>query len=233
MQPVVITGNPGCGKSTVLELLQHKGIPVWSADHAAARLYEVGADGWHMFKSRFGSRFFMDEHGGRMDKAALFTAMRHDGNLRREVEMLIHPLIWQNLFDFMGRHNNLHKYAPLCVAEIPLYFESAGSMRRDADMSRSLSRPVVVGIHCPFAIRAERLKKSRGWTEDRIQTMESWQWDEGKKMQFADLVLDNSESAEKLASKTEELLARLQSMRKERLDKILLQISGIMSCNAN
>ena len=37
---VILTGMPGCGKSAVLERLEARGIPVWSADKAVAAQYQ-------------------------------------------------------------------------------------------------------------------------------------------------------------------------------------------------
>lgn len=67
---MVLTGTPGCGKSSVLRLLAAEGTPVWSADAVVARLYRPGGDGWLLIRRRWGERF-MNGEDGPVDHAAL------------------------------------------------------------------------------------------------------------------------------------------------------------------
>jgi 23S rRNA pseudouridine1911/1915/1917 synthase len=105
----VLTGNAGCGKSSVLKLLAEAVTPwrevvVWNADKAVSGLYEQGGDGWRLLRSAFGARFVPDERAG-VDKKALFEAMFHDESLRREVEALIHPLAYGETIKFFRQHD--------------------------------------------------------------------------------------------------------------------------------
>jgi 23S rRNA pseudouridine1911/1915/1917 synthase len=55
----------------------------------------------------------------------------------------------------------------------------------------------------------------RGWTEEVIAGMESWQWPEDKKMAACDFVVDNSESLVELKAEAEKLLAYLREERRK------------------
>jgi 23S rRNA pseudouridine1911/1915/1917 synthase len=239
----VLTGNAGCGKSSVLKLLaqaaaQGREVVVWNADQAVAALYEQGGEGWRLLRSAFGTRFVPDERAG-VDKKALFEAMFHDESLRREVEALIHPLVSAETKKFFRQHdfwNNLQappqltgqpKPAKLAVAEIPLYFEAAhgrGENIRKPGGSGThctdFSTPLVIGVHCPQNIRARRLKTNRNWPDSMIEKMESWQWEENKKMQACDLVLDNSGTPEQLAEEVKKVLLELEELYARRLQRI-------------
>lgn len=212
---LTLTGNPGCGKSSVLKALARRGIPVWSADEAVAALYAPGADGWRMLRGRFGARFLsqtaVEEQGGGdacrpVDKKALLAAMRADESLRREVEALIHPLVNGAMRLFFQESEAAA--ARLAAAESPLYFESrAGAGLKEAADAPPLFTAVV---RCPPAIRAERLRRNRAWTDSTIAAMESWQWPEEKKAAAADFTLDNSGGPEELELETERLLRALE-----------------------
>jgi 23S rRNA pseudouridine1911/1915/1917 synthase len=234
---VVLTGNAGCGKSSVLSLLVKEaapagfsGVSVWNADKAVAALYEQGGDGWLMLRSAYGARFVPDEQAG-VDKKALFGAMFEDASLRREIEGLIHPLVLEAKTKFFQKHdfwNNLRALSTLpalsalpelVAAEVPLYFEASAGLRKNKPKTGA-TEPIIIGVHCPQTIRAERLKINRGWPDSMIAKMESWQWDENKKMQACDLVLDNSGPPEQLEAEVKKILGKLKDFYTQRLENI-------------
>ena len=219
---VVITGSPGCGKSSLLDMLGERGYPTWSADAMIRESYNAGGDGAALLRARFGSRFVPDDNGnaGGVDKRALFAAMREDDGLRREVERLIHPLARHAQNAFWEAHANDRPDAEglaLAVAEVPLYLESGWrpGARQDGQGGRDkpgASRPLLVTVYCPFPIRRERLEKTRGWDGETIAAMESWQWPEEEKAKAADIVVDNSGSPQELGRKTGALLRVLSGI---------------------
>lgn len=227
LQRVVLTGNPGCGKSSVLSELRKRGIPVWSADEAVARLYEPGADGWQMLKSRFGDRFIPDSASkAPVNKQALFKAMFDDNALRREVESIIHPMVNADMENFFAALASLPLSTPLAVAEIPLYFESEHIPKHKNNPS-----VLVAGIHCPFSIRSGRLKTTRNWPDSMIEKMESWQWPEDKKTAAADVVLENTGSLNDLSAEVEKLLTKLENKRNIDLNALEKKLRALVDCN--
>lgn len=234
---VVLTGNPACGKSSVLKILKEQGIPVWCADEAVAGEYKAGADGWSLLRSQFGERFIPHDENGLaadVDKRALFTAMYDDDRLRRTVENIIHPIVMANMLAFWENLETLPLAEPLAVSEVPLYLESTAQTgltpREGKEPGFAPSRPLVVGIHCPFEIRAERLRETRNWPGGMIEKIESWQWPENKKMAACDLVIDNSGSPEQLKTSVKKTLIRLEEMRAQRLRALRKILDELSAC---
>lgn len=216
MQRIVVTGSPGGGKSTLVKTLEETGLPVWSADAAVAKLYQKDADGWFLLRRRFGPRFIPDENAG-VDKKALFAAMLESDPLRLEVEHLIHPLVKNGLENFWREQEK--GGSPAAVAEIPLALE-AGWLRTKRKTGEGTNRDLLMAVYCPFAVRRERLRKNRGWTDDMIAAVESWHWPEEKKVRAADLVVDNSGSLEDMRRRSQNaahILASLRGRAKERV----------------
>ncbi|MDR2124838.1 MAG: dephospho-CoA kinase [Desulfovibrio sp.] len=201
---VVLTGAPGCGKSSVLALSAEE-MPVFSADRTVAELYAAGGDAAHLLRARYGDRF-VPCAGAAVDKKILGDAMRADAALHREVEALVHPMVYHALAAFQAECDAAG--LPFAVAEIPLYFETGG--KRDKE------DVVTVGVHCPFPIRRERLTRLRGWTDEVIAGMESRQWPEDKKTAACDVVVDNSGSLEDLAKEVRRLAVFLKDARAAR-----------------
>jgi 23S rRNA pseudouridine1911/1915/1917 synthase len=237
---LALTGNVGCGKSSVLELLRKKGIPAWSADQAVAESYQAGGDGWRVLHAAFCGRFTPDPERG-VDKKALFQAMYDDAAMRREVERMVHPIVHQSREDFFRAHDfwrragcdgkleepaeaEFSDMPDMVVAEIPLFFESA---RPAAHSGGPASPLLVLGVHCPFSVRAGRLRQYRGWTDDIIAKMESWQWEENRKMRACDLVLDNSGPLEKLEPGLDAVLAEVAGLERRRLDAIETELRAL------
>ncbi len=211
LQRVVLTGMPGCGKSSLLRLLQKAQLPVWTADGMVHSLYEQGGDGWRFLRGRYGDRFAPAD--GPVDRSALFAGMRDSASVRKEVEACLHPLLRHNLLQFWQDH----AAEPVAVAEVPLFLEAG--WREDAD--------ILVGVHCPRTIRAERLATNRGWSEDMLATMEAWQWPEADKMRACDIVIDNSGTLHDLEEQTPPLLTDLTRRRDAQRDTLARQLDRL------
>ena len=205
---LILTGTPGCGKSAVLECLKRRGIPVWSADAVVASLYRPHSDGWYLMRQRWGDAFFHED--GSVDRAALTRLLAETPGMRRELERMIHPLVRASLERFFtqeagGQH-------AVVAAEVPLWFETGWPRPEGAD---------IVVITCPEAVRHARLSRTRGWTEEKIKAVESWQWSQEDKIAAAGLTLPNDGSLEDLDHAVErlfmELEDRLRAREQERL----------------
>ena len=213
VQRVGVTGMPGCGKSELVRRLEDLGAPVWLADETVATLYRPGADGQVLLKQRFGGRFLTQEGG--VDKPALREAMLQSDTLRREVEQLVHPLVRHRLEVFFKEH----RPDRLAVAEVPLLLESSWDKDRLFD--------VVVGVMAAEEKRHQWLRKSRGWSEELIARLESWQWSERDKLRQCDLVVVNPGTPEGLDREARRLFRVLQRLRRNRARRLLTRLSDI------
>ena len=193
---------------------------MFSADAEIARAYEPGNDGHRLLRLHYGDRFVPSLHDA-VNKHLLGSAMRENDCLRREIENLLHPLIWHSLKKFWASDEAaLHGIA---VAEIPLYLESG---QRDADLSLAEEcRPVLVGVHCPFQLREQRLLSKRGWTQDLIASMESWQWPEEAKIAACDMVVNNTGTLDELEAESMRLADALAGLRLQRARTGLSRVS--------
>lgn len=201
-QRVVITGNPGSGKSALAKQLHRLGVPVLSADAVVAALYAPQGEAAAWIKRRWGADLLAADGG--VDKTALFSAMRAHAGLRREVEDMAHALVREAVEAFWKKQQALG--APLAVAEVPLYFECGWQ-------NVFSPRPLIVGVHCPLPQRIRRLMADRGWSEDKAAALEAWQWPETQKEAACDLLVDNSGSQAALQAAAGRLLESLEQRR--------------------
>ena len=212
-QRVGLTGMPGCGKSLLLADLAALGLPAWSADRAVAELYLPGRDGWELLRRNFGDRFIPDP-AGPVDKRALLNALRETPHLRRELEALIHPLARHHLEDFWQAHRK-HRVA---AAEVPLLLETGWPSDFD----------LIVGLACDPDRRRAWLQSDRGWDENLLADMESWQWPEAKKIRACHLVVTNPGSRDELVGRARGLVNVLQWLRRQAVRRLLTRITSLV-----
>lgn len=215
MQRIVVVGSPGCGKSALLNLLESRGFPVFSADNCVAELYGSNGAANRWLADMAGKDILMPD--GSVDKQALFTAMQRDITLKRDVENMVHGFVKDRLNDFWQKHHA--SGTPLAVAEIPLYLECGWRDTSD----------VLVGVHCPLTTRIQRLEANRGWSREKIETMESWQWNPERKEKACDILVDNSGSLVDLARQTDKLCRELESRRQQSIESATKTIDAVFA----
>lgn len=222
MRRVVITGNPGCGKSSLLRRLGAAGLPVFSADAEVGRLYMRGGAGWDFLRQRHGSRFLRED--GELNRPALRAAMHADPELRREVERYVHMLVRDALERFW--HVQEQAGAACAVAEVPLYFEAGWHLEP------GLPAPLTIAVSCPLDVRHARLLATRGWSAETSATLESWQWAAARKEAACDIRVDNSGSEADLDSRTAALLDELRGRRTAEAHALRRHLTGLWTPQA-
>lgn len=205
MQRIVLTGNPGCGKSAALQVFARHNYPVISADEIVQRLYEQGEAVAYAAR-RWGDTVL--DARGRINKEALFRLMQEHKDIRQEVESIVHALVKAEIAHFWEQSEQLG--AEFAAAEIPLYFECGWHAHT------FFPQPCAVAIHCPQELRFARLAEHRGWTQDKIDSIEAWQWNETRKEHACDYVVDNSKTPAHLEAEIEALLAQLKSVQEQK-----------------
>ena len=197
-----LTGAVGSGKSTVRSAVEDLGVPVFCADRVVAASYARDGEGCAILEHHFGKRF--TRPGGGVDKDLLREAMGDPG-MRREVERLIHPLVRHALLAFRAAHAG-----ETTLAEIPLLCEAGLAGETD----------LTAVVFCSDAVRRERLR-GRGWSDERIAEVDSWQWPQDRKVRAAQLVIDNSGSLEDLRARSGALVDVVRDMLDARAAKTM------------
>ena len=202
LQKVVITGNPGSGKSSLTNILQNKGFATFSADAEVKKLYARGGQVASWLQGHGGRDVVSGD--GEILRDALFALFKANPLLKRDLETMLHASVHEALLHFFASH----AADQVAFAEIPLFFECGW---RDSNI-------VTVCVFCPQAERFSRLLKNRGWDLEKAGTIDSWQWPETKKAQASDFVLDNRCDLAHLEQEAEHLLHEL-CLRRQNTDE--------------
>jgi dephospho-CoA kinase len=181
MLKVALTGGIATGKSHVLRRFARRGIPTIDADAVARDVVRGGTPGHARIRERFGEGVIRDD--GEIDRQRLASIVFADGAARRDLEAIVHPLVYEAIDAWVGR---LDPATPYAVADIPLLFETGSD--------RAFDRIVVTS--CPPEIQIRRVMARDGVTEAEAGQRLAAQWPIEEKARRAAFVIDTSGTME-------------------------------------
>ncbi|WP_165245728.1 dephospho-CoA kinase [Paludisphaera soli] len=196
--PVVgLIGGVGGGKSTVAALLAGRGAAVIDADavgHAVLKRPEIA--------SRVVDRFGPEVLGadGAVDRRSLGRLVFADPAARVDLEALVHPPMFQEFARAIAEAERGCE-ARFVVLDAAILLESGWDGACD----------LVAFVDSPRATRLERVRASRGWTEEELAAREAAQWPIDRKKARADYVLKNEGDAEGLEADVDRFVDWLES----------------------
>ena len=196
---VGLTGGIATGKSTFSAELARRGCFLVDADEVAREVVAPGSEGLARIASEFGKEFVRPD--GELDRERLGRLVFADESCRERLNAIVHPrvrtLMWDSLREYVRGDARR-----IGIADIPLLFE--GGTHTLAD--------VTVLIYAPVARQMDRLRQRSNLSEEDARLRIGAQMPIEEKRRLADIVVDNSGSAEKvpqLAARLHELLEEL------------------------
>jgi dephospho-CoA kinase len=185
-----LTGGIGSGKSTVSALLAARGAVIVDADRIAREVVEPGTPGLARIVEAFGEPVLAAD--GSLDRAALAAVVFADPEARRQLDGIVHPLV-------RARAAELAAAAPpgaVVVNDVPLLVETGQASSYD----------LVLVVEADPATRVSRLVQ-RGLTAEDARSRMAVQASDEQRRAVADVVLDNSGTAEQLAEQVDRFWA--------------------------
>lgn len=193
-----LTGGIGSGKSTVCELFSGYRIPVIDADKIARDLLQQGEPGYQAAIDLFGEKIVLDN--GDLDRALMRSMVFSDNPLRKSLENLLHPLI----FDEIGKQvSQLH--SDYCIISIPLLFEM--------DCRHLVDRVLVVDA--PEDLRLERASHRDNSSPEQIMKIMSAQASQAERLSIADDIINNDRDIKNLGEQVRKLHNMYKKMASE------------------
>ncbi len=187
-----LTGSIGAGKSTAAALLCEAGLTVLDADAMAREVTAAPA-----VLAEIAARWPEVVGEGRLDRAALAARVFADPAELAALEAITHPRIAERAAEELSAA--AERGEGWVVRDIPLLFEKGLQPEMDA----------VWVVDAPYELRLARLAARSGLTPEQVAAREAAQWPAQRKRAAADLVLDNSGTAEGLRAQIAAALARL------------------------
>ena len=181
MKVIGLTGNIGCGKSTVAAMLREKGVVTIDADAVAREIRYNDADARAAIIRRFGT----------YEAAELAKVVFSDAEALRDLERILHPLVRGQVRTRLAELAE-GKVEIACVEAIKL-IESPLAAECDE----------VWVVHCDETDAVRRLAESRGMDEATARARMASQGSQLDKMAAADVVIDGSAPMEETRRQVE------------------------------
>lgn len=183
-----LTGGIGSGKSAVAEQFTTLGVHLVDADHAARWVVEPGRPALAKIAARFGEQVLQPD--GQLNRSALRQLIFQDAEQRHWLESLLHPLIGQEIRDYLARAQS-----PYAILVSPLLIESG--------QNRMTQRVLVVDA--PEALQLQRTMVRDESSEEQVRAILKVQSSREERLRHADDVLVNDRDHAWLRSEVERL----------------------------
>ena len=182
-----LTGSIGMGKSTVAEMFERHGVPVFDADAEVRRMQRAGGELIEPIEAAFPGSTGPEG----VKREALGAQVFGDKEALARLEAIVHPAVAAKRAEFMIEHGG----APMVVFDIPLLFEKGGHESVDT----------VIVLSAPAEVQRARVLARDGMTPEKFAHILSLQTPDAEKRARADHVIDTGVSL----AETEAAVARL------------------------
>ncbi|MGB1992993.1 MAG: dephospho-CoA kinase [Flavobacteriaceae bacterium] len=174
MVQIAVTGNMGCGKTTICQLMENEGVPVYYSDSRAKQLMNQNESLMRSIKDRFGEESY---HDGLLNRKWIASIVFDDATALNDLNNLVHPVVQKDYLNWVSQQAK-----DIVAYESAILIEHGNQGNFD----------VVILVQCPKKIRFERIQKRDGLTLDQVQARTRFQWPEEEKIKYADHLIENT-----------------------------------------
>ncbi|MFD7201725.1 dephospho-CoA kinase [Streptomyces sp. NPDC059893] len=174
MLKVGLTGGIGAGKSEVSRLLVEHGAVLIDADRIAREVVEPGTPGLTAVVEAFGSHVLAPD--GTLDRPALGAIVFADADRLAVLNSIVHPLVGARSAELEAAAGD-----SVVVHDVPLLAENGLAPLYD----------VVVVVDASPETQLDRLVRLRGMSEEDARARMAAQATRDKRLEIADIVIDN------------------------------------------
>jgi len=175
MLKVGLTGGMGSGKSTVAQIFEVMGVPVYYADAEAKKIMSSHPKLIQEIKKLFGQDAYTN---GQLNRSLIAEKVFKQKDLLNQLNALVHPYTIVHAKEWMNQQT-----APYAIKEAALIFESGIQGEFD----------VIIGVSAPHALRVQRTMKRDGIGYDQVMDRLQHQIDEEIKLRLCDEIIINDE----------------------------------------
>ncbi len=193
MKVVGVTGGVGSGKSEVLRVLEEQfNCGIIRTDDVARDLCEPGQISYELIVKAFGTEIL--DADGRLDRPKLASIVFSDEDKLNILNACTHPQVYKFVQDTVAAWKEENKYSMIAV-------ESALPEKlKEMQVCESLWY-----VYVKPEIRRERLRISRGYSEEKMDAMFASQLPDQLFIENCQVVIDNNSDIENIEKQLEKL----------------------------
>ena len=185
MLVIGITGGVGAGKSSILKALEeHCNCKIVLADDVGNKVKEPGQKCYLQVVELLGKDILNDDLT--INRMKMATKIFADAKILEQVNEIIHPAVEEYILQEIENERKKQ--------EIDVFFLEA-ALLIEAGYTRYLD--ALWYVFSEKSVRIERLKASRGYSDEKIRQIMEQQMSDEEFRKYADVTLDNSNEFEK------------------------------------
>ena len=189
MITIGVTGGIGAGKSEILRYLNKScNCRIIMSDNAAKMLEQPGGPLYEPLiellsekEASGGQQGELLTADGEIDKKEMAARIFGDPDLLRRINELVHPAVNRYILDEIERER-ITGEREFFILESALLIENGYDKILDS----------MWYIYCEERVRSERLRTSRGYSDEKIRSIMKSQVSDGVFRQYCDVVIDNT-----------------------------------------
>ena len=193
MVQIAVTGNIGCGKTTICQMMENEGVPVYYSDVHAKQLMNQNESLIDSIKERFGKESYYD---GMLNRKWIASIVFDDATALNDLNNLVHPVVQKDYLNWLSQQTK-----DIVAYESAILIEHGNQGNFD----------FVILVQCPEKIRSVRIQKRDGLTLDEVQARTRFQLQEEEKINYADYLIENTS----LEEAKQQLSTVISSIRKK------------------
>lgn len=174
MIKVGISGGIGSGKTTVCNIFESMGIPVYYADQRAKKIMTSSKKVKNEITNLLGKDAYFKN--GRLNRKYIAAKVFNNKNLLGKLNAIVHPAVANESEKWFESLNT--KYA---IKEAALLIESGSYKYLD----------YIIIVTAPEKIRIERVMMRDGIDKSQVKVRINNQMSEKEKIKYADFIIDN------------------------------------------
>ena len=175
MLKIGLTGGIGSGKTTIAQVFEKLGVPVFYADLEAKKCMESDMVLIKKLKATFGNKIYIDR---KLQKDRLASIIFNDDSKLHTINRLVHPAVQRVFEDWCATQKNSY-----VLKEAAILFESGS----DKDLDQ------IVCVSASDDLRKQRVMQRDGVTESQVLERISKQWEQSRKIELAHFHIVNDE----------------------------------------
>lgn len=201
MKIIGVTGGVGSGKTELLHYIEKNyRCRILLADEASHEVMQKGGRIYEPLVALLGSSVL--DSSGEINRKEMAARIFSQEELLGRVNALIHPAVREYILEAVAEERE--KAAAGAEDAVDYFFLEAALLIECG--YRSVVDEMWY-IYCDLAVRRERLKKSRGYSDGKIDSILSSQLSEAEFRSGSDVVIDNSGNLEDAYRQIREALA--------------------------
>ncbi len=188
MKLVGLTGGIGSGKTTVSAMFENLGVPVYNSDARAKKLMNTSDSLRDEIIELLGEEAYKE---GELQRTYVAKKVFASPELLKELNALVHPAVKKDFAQWATQQDFSY-----VIQEAAILIENGSHSAFDK----------MILVTAPLEERITRLLQRDASSREDILERVQHQWEDSKKAQFADYVIENIELPE-----TAEQVARIHS----------------------